>query len=264
MKLRIIFISLSIVIIIVILINFIQNNGRNDDIDTLTQYSTINALLNKVYDGEMTVGEVKQHGDFGLGTFNSMNGEMVVLDGHLYRVSADGVAREPVDDEKIPFTSVTYFETDLKYDIDSGISFDSLEKKIDSVLPTKNIFYAIKITGEFEKIKTRSVPKQDKPYKSITEIVKTQPTFEFANVKGTVVGFYCPQYMKGINVSGYHFHFLNEDKNAGGHILELITGKCVLEIDETFDLSLILPHDKDFYDVDLSPNNGSVLKTVER
>jgi len=264
MKLRYIFISLSVMIIIVILVNFIQNNGKNDGSDTLTQYSTINALLNKVYEGEMTVGEVKQYGDFGLGTFNSMNGEMVVLDGHLYRISADGAAREPGDDEKIPFTSVTYFGTDLKFDLTSGIGFDSLEKKIDSILPTKNIIYAIKITGEFEKVKTRSVPEQNKPYKSITEIVKTQPTFEFENVKGTVLGFYCPRYMKGINVSGYHFHFLTEDKKAGGHILELTTGKCILEIDKTSGLNLILPGSKDFYDVDLTQSSGEVLNTVER
>ncbi len=251
-------------IIVVILVNFIHNNSNNPDRDTLTQYSTINALLSKVYEGEMTVKEVKQHGNFGLGTFNSMNGEMVVYDGHIYRVSADGVAREPDDDEKIPFTSVTYFETDLKEDISAGISFDSLEKKLDSIIPTKNIFYAIKISGEFERVKTRSVSKQNKPYKSLAEITKTQPTFEFTNVKGTVIGFRCPQYFEGINVPGYHFHFLTEDHKAGGHILDLVTGKDTLELDKTTNYSLMLPGNEEFYKVDLTPDKGEVLKQVER
>ena len=264
MKLRYIFIALSVVIIVVILINFIRNSSNLSDRDTLTQYSTINALLNKVYEGEFTVKEVKEHGDFGLGTFNSMNGEMVVFNGQVYRVSADGITREPGDNEKIPFTTVTYFKTDLKFDIDSGISFDSLEKKIDSLIPTENIFYAIKITGVFEKVKTRSVPEQNKPYKSLTEIVKTQPTFEFTDVKGTVIGFRCPQYMAGINVPGYHFHFLTEDRKAGGHILELTTGKDILEMDKTMDYSLILPANEDFYNVDLSPKKDEVMNQVEK
>lgn len=264
MKLRYIFIALSVVIVVVILVNFIRNNSNAPDRNTLTQYSTINALLNKVYEGEFTVKEVKEHGDFGLGTFNSMNGEMVVFDGHVYRVSADGVAREPLDDEKIPFTAVTYFDIDLQFNIDPGISMDSLEKKIDSLIPTKNIFYAIKITGVFEKVKTRSVPKQNKPYKPITEIVKTQPTFEFTDVKGTVIGFRCPQYMDGINVPGYHFHFLTEDKKAGGHILALTTGNDTLEMDKTMNYSLILPSNKDFYNVDLTPQKEEVMNKVEK
>ena len=263
MKLRYIFIVLSIVVVVVILINFIRNNSSKPDLDTLTQYSTINALLNKVYEGEFTVKEVKQHGDFGLGTFNSMNGEMVFFNGHVYRVSADGVAREPGDNEKIPFTTVTYFDTDLKFNIDPGIRLDSLEKKIDRLIPTENIFYAIKIAGVFEKVKTRSVPKQNKPYKSLTEIVKTQPTFEFTDVKGTVIGFRCPQYMAGINVPGYHFHFLTEDRKAGGHILELTTGKGTLELDKTMDYSLILPANKDFYNVDLAPKKKELMNQVE-
>ena len=250
-------------IIVVILVNFIHNNSDNPDRDTLTQYSTINALLDKVYEGEMTVEEVKQHGNFGLGTFNSMNGEMVVYNGHVYRISADGVAREPGDNEKIPFTTVTYFDTDLKFNIDPGIRLDSLEKKIDRLIPTENIFYAIKIAGVFEKVKTRSVPKQNKPYKSLTEIVKTQPTFEFTDVKGTVIGFRCPQYMAGINVPGYHFHFLTEDRKAGGHILELTTGKDTIEMDKTMDYSLILPANKDFYNVDLAPKKKELMNQVE-
>ena len=251
-------------IIVVILVNFIHNNSDNPDRDTLTQYSTINALLDKVYEGEMTIEEVKQHGNFGLGTFNSLNGEMVIYNRHVYRISADGVAREPGDDEKIPFTLVTYFETDLKEYISAGISLDSLEKKLDSIIPTKNIFYAIKISGEFERVKTRSVPKQNKPYKSLAEITKTQPTFEFKNVKGTVIGFRCPQYFEGINVPGYHFHFLTENRKAGGHILELITGKDTLDLDKTSNYSLLLPENEEFYNLDLTPDKGEILEQVER
>lgn len=45
----------------------------------LFQYSTLEALLGGVYDGEVTVGELLTHGDFGLGTFNSLDGEMIIL-----------------------------------------------------------------------------------------------------------------------------------------------------------------------------------------
>src|SRR5207249_10961718 len=77
--------------------------------DTLVQYSTINALLTGVYDGDMTFGELRRHGDFGLGTFNALDGEMIALDGRYYQITADGAVKPVRDDVRTPFAVVTHF-----------------------------------------------------------------------------------------------------------------------------------------------------------
>ncbi|VAX34512.1 Alpha-acetolactate decarboxylase [hydrothermal vent metagenome] len=232
--------------------------------DTLTQISTIDALLIGIYDGEMTIGELKQYGDFGLGTFNGLDGEMLVLDGRFYQITSDGVVRQPDINTKTPFAAITYFETDQKFILQPDTTFRSFEKQMDSLIPTPNIFYAIRIEGVFRKVKTKSVPRQKKPYRSLKEIAKDQPTFDFKDIEGTIVGFRCPDYMKGINVPGYHLHFLTRDGKAGGHVLEFTVQKAVAKIDQTSKFFLILPDDREFYGADLSKDKQADLKQVEK
>ncbi len=119
-------------------------------------------------------------------------------------------------------------------------------------MPTKNIFYAFKIKGSFKYLKTRSVPKQNKPYPPISEVIKNKPLFKFHDVRGTIVGFRCPDYIKGINFPGYHFHFITEDRKAGGHVLEYQLQNAKVEIDYTTELYMVLPEHEDFYRKDLT------------
>ena len=232
--------------------------------EVLYQTSTINALLDEIYDGNVTFGELKEHGDLGLGTFNSLDGEMIGLDGVFYQIKADGIAY-PVDDlMKTPFAVVTFFESDKTEELDKSVNYDQLKLYLDNMLPTENIFYAFKIEGTFGYIKTRSVPGQNRPYPPLVEIVKDQPIFEFHDIKGTLVGSWYPDYMKGINVHGYHFHFITEDRKAGGHLLECQTENVMIGIDYTSNSYLSLPEDDDFYNAELSKENRNALDKVEK
>ncbi len=232
--------------------------------EVLFQTSTINALLDEVYDGDVTVKELKKHGDLGLGTFNNLDGEMIGMDGEFYQIKADGVAYQVNDSMKTPFAVVTFFEPDETKEIDKSVNYDQLKLFLDNMLPTENIFYAFKIEGTFEYIKARSVPGQNKPYPPLVEIVKNQPIFEFNDVKGTLVGSWFPGYMKGINVPGYHFHFITEDKKAGGHLLECQTKNVRIGIDYTSNSYLSLPEDEGFYNAELSKENQATLEKVEK
>ena len=233
--------------------------------DVLFQTSTINALLEGVYDGDISFQELKQHGGFGLGTVNALDGEMVGLEGKFYQVKADGIAY-PVDDSmKTPFAVVTFFEPDKSALLGESINnYEQLTGYLDNLLPTKNIFYAIKIEGVFEYIKTRSVPKQNKPYSPLVEAVKSQSTFEFQNVVGTMVGFRCPAYAEGVNVPGYHLHFITKDRKAGGHLLECQMQNVTIEIDYTSNFYMVLPQSGEFYKVDLTKGKQKELEKVER
>lgn len=208
--------------------------------DVLFQTSTMNAIFKGVYDGEITYKELRQHGDFGIGTFNGLDGELFALEGKFYRIKADGMAY-PVDDSmKTPFAVVTFFEPDKSVLLDETFDYKQLQQYLDNLLPTKDIFYAIKIEGTFKYIKARNIPKQNKPYPQFSEVVKSQLIFEFHNVEGTMVGFWCPAYLEEINVPGYHLHFITKDKKTGGHLLECQVQNVKIEIDYTPEFHMAL------------------------
>ena len=235
---------------------------RNEEV--LFQTSTINALLEGVYDGEITYGELKQHGDFGIGTFDALDGEMIGLDGVFYQIKADGIAYAVDDAMKTPFAAVTFFEADKEVRLAESMDHRALEDYLDTMLPTENIFHAIKIEGVFSYVKTRSVPGQTKPYPPLVEVVKHQPTFEFHHVEGTVVGFRCPAYVKGVNVPGYHLHFITKDKKGGGHVLDCRIQDVTIGIDYTSGFYLTLPEAGAFYETDLTQEKESELDQVEK
>jgi len=211
-----------------------------EDKDVLFQVSTMNAIFRGLYDGEMTYGELKQHGDFGIGTFNALDGELFALEGKFYRIKADGIAY-PVDDSmQTPFAVVTFFEPDKSVLLDRASDYTQLQQYLDNLLPVRDIFYAIKIEGTFEYIKARNIPGQSKPYPQFSEVVKNQLIFEFHNVQGTMVGFWCPAYLEEINVPGYHFHFITKDKKMGGHLLECRMEDVKIEIDYTPEFHMAL------------------------
>jgi len=250
---------------LILLTALVINCGKPTDRETLTQIGTIDALLGGIYDGEFCLRELAKRGDFGVGTFNTLNGEMIVLDGQIYQVTADGKVALADLNGKTPFAAVTCFETDRGITIPAGTNFDSLTKVIDTAIPTTNVFYAIKVEGRFKAVRTRSVPAQTRPYRPLKEITAIQPVFDLVDVEGTIVGFRCPAFVAGVNVPGYHLHFLNAEKNAGGHLLAFTTAAdAVVMLDETNSFTMILPHDADFYNIDLATDKQADLKKVEK
>jgi acetolactate decarboxylase len=208
--------------------------------DVLYQISMYRVLSEGGYDGDVTYKDLRQHGDFGIGTFDNLDGEMIALAGDFYQIKADGKAYPADDSMEAPYAVVTFFEADKAVTLDNIADYEQLKQRLDSVLPDKDIFYAIKIEGDFEYVKARSVPAQSKPYPSLDEALKGQTTSEFHDVVGTLVGFWCPVYMDEINVPGYHFHFITADREDGGHLLECKIKSARAEIDYTSGFSMEL------------------------
>ncbi|MFO7945486.1 MAG: acetolactate decarboxylase, partial [Armatimonadota bacterium] len=175
--------------------------------ETLCQTSTINALLDGIYDGSVTYGALSERGDFGIGTFNGLDGEMIAFDGQIWQIKADGKAYEVADTMHTPFAAMTFFDADITAPVPAGTTFEQLGEIIDNLTPGPNLFYAVRVDGSFEYMKTRSVPGQQKPYPPLVEVTRNQPEFEFDNITGTIAGFRCPAFVKGINVPGDHLHF---------------------------------------------------------
>jgi acetolactate decarboxylase len=207
-----------------------HDNSRRD---VLTQISTYDALFAGLYDGVAPVRSVDGCGDLGLGTLDRWNGELVLLDGTYYLVTGDGTVQTITDlNATTPFLALAWFHEDTHQLLASGTTYDQLKQKPEAFLPSINLVYAIKIEGVFHHVKTRSMPAQSKPYKVMAELVKTQPTFEFQDVAGTMVGFWTPPSMKGIGLAGWHLHFITKDRQGGGHVLEFTAKDVVLKLSE--------------------------------
>lgn len=214
--------------------------GQAPGRDVLYQLSTYAALKAGAYEGFQTYGDVKKHGDFGIGAFDAMDGEMIELDGAIYRVSSDGQVRPADDAATTPYCTVTFFDADRTASLDKAMDYNQLKEYLDTALPT-NTICAVKIEGTFAHVKTRSVPAQSTPYPPLDAVLQQQAVFEFTNVTGTAVGFRFPAQMDGVQVPGYHLHFLTANKDGGGHLLDFKTGKVEVEIDDTPEFRMILP-----------------------
>jgi len=235
------------------------------DPDLLYQVSTIDALMLGGYDGFVPVGEVMRHGDFGLGTFDGLDGEMVVLDGTCWRVGTDGVPVVAGDGVMVPLADVTIFQHETMTPGISGANFTQVTGALDATLPSENLFVAIRMDGTFPAITARSEPRQEKPYQPLAEVLATQQVvFPWYNVTGTVVGFYTPSYAEGIGVTGYHLHFLSADRTKGGHVLDLAVEDTPAVLDTTPRFMLVLPESGDFTTMDLSGDLSQELEEVEQ
>jgi acetolactate decarboxylase len=196
--------------------------------DVLTQISTYDALAAGLYDGVAPLTVLRGRGDLG---------EVIVLDGKYWLVDGNGAVSRITDlTATAPFMAVTYFDEDVRRPLANGTTFADLKKSPLDYLPGVNVIYAIKLEGTFRHVKVRSMPTQSKPYKVMAELVKTQPTFEFTEVAGTMVGFWSPATMQGIGLAGWHLHFLTKDGQGGGHVLEFTACDAVLKVDETLQM----------------------------
>ena len=204
------------------------------------QVSTYHALKQGILETETTFGELRKHGDFGLGTLNGLDGEMVALGGEFFQVKADGGVHSIPDDAKTPFAVVTFFTPDKKLSLPRINNPKELKAALDQKTDSDSIL-AIKVSADFDYVKVRSVPRQEKPYPTLEEALKRQVQFELKNVRGTLVGFRFPKYMDGVNAPGYHFHFITADKKAGGHAWDCSAKDANVEIAVISNFSLRFP-----------------------
>jgi acetolactate decarboxylase len=232
----------------------------------VTQFATIDALLAGVYDGDFTCAQVAKNGDLGLGTFDKLDGEMVVVDGRIYQVTADGTVRRAARSLLTPFATVTRFKLDRAFRAGSTMNMVALERALDRVCTNPNGVYSIRIRGEFPAIKLRSVAAQREPYRKLVDVVKEQTIFPVSPNRGTLVGFRFPEYFRGIYAPGYHLHFLSNDKQSGGHVLDVTVGAdSLIEIAEAPQFELFFPQSEGtFSQAALSADRSDELRKVER
>ena len=234
--------------------------------ESIYQVALLQSLAQEYFDGSMTVADLKTHGDTGIGTFDGLNGEMIVLDGVVYQAIGDGSVVVPADNETVPFSNVTFFEEDLTLALSAIPDMASLQSTLNEIVEINgaNLFYMVKIPGTFSTIKVRSEYKQEKPYRNLdVALAADQNEFDFENIKGTMVGLYCPDYMGDLNSVGWHFHFLTEDLTQGGHVLQVSVDEATAMLDATPGFELFLPEDDTFQNMELSKDMDEAIHKAE-
>lgn len=232
-------------------------------VHTLFQVSTSGALVAGVYDREVSIDSILKHGDFGLGTFANLDGEMVVLDGRAFQVQGTGKVSEAPPDAGAPFAVVTRFSPQIHVDSGPIASFHDLEEFCDQHRVSGNIFYAMRLDGHFHRVRTRAV----NPPSAGTRLVdatKAQSEFSFTDIDGTLVGLWSPGFSSAFSVAGYHFHFISDDRAHGGHLLDVEASELHVRIESLTDFHLALPASEAFLKADLSKNTAEELAYAEK
>jgi acetolactate decarboxylase len=222
-------------------------------------------LIGGLYDGYYPYQMLKQHGNFGLGAPDKLDGELVVFQGKVYQTQNTGKTFVVDDKQLTSFAMVNFFQPDKKFTVSSALSKETLFQFLDSVLTNVNGLYAIHISGKFSYLKTRAFPPvKEHDHTPLASMLNLQHFFEFNNAQGDLIGYRLPSFMDNTNISGYHFHFLSAQKDAGGHIIDVKADSITIEIDQLDSYSVQVPATTDFEHFDFKKNRAEDIKSVER
>ncbi len=267
-KIQIIIISLIIGIVIgaggVALFAAVSSDTGIEEGDLIFQVSTIDALLESVYDGVLPVSDLIWYGDLGIGTFDSLDGELILVDGTVYQARADGSLVTAPDDLTTPLAAVTFFDADIIVPDLSTAGYQDFEDHINEVIRSENLMYAIRIDGVFSSVTLRAPHRQEKPYPRLIDALADQYVATHTDISGTAVGFLLPEYMGGLNVPDYHLHFVSDDRHTGGHIVDFSLESANVGLDEKTALLIRLPEGGGFISADLTQDLSDERAVVER
>ena len=234
--------------------------------DGLFQVALLQSLMQGEYDGVITIKELKSFGDTGIGTFQGVNGELIAVNGIIYRALWDGSVEAAPDDETVPFANITFFDADITREHVKASSMAELKDVLNNIVKEhgRNQFYMAKVTGVMSDILVRSELKQEKPYKPLNDALKTdQREFRYKDIAGTVIALYCPAYMDGLNSAGWHLHFVSDDGRKGGHVLNLALNDGVAALDVISEFDMIVPNRESFNNKSLETDLKSEIEQVE-
>lgn len=231
------------------------------------QVSTLQALALGYSRAVITVDKLLQEGDTGLGTFEDVNGEMIVMDGNCYRADQNGNVSVVAPETGVPFAAVAKLYGEQQFQLENMPDITAirteLTRKIEEVFGL-NSMHIVRIDGKFEKVDARS----EAPYRShhitLKEVLsQTQEAFIFENIRGSLVGVYFPDYMDGINMPGWHLHFLSEDRSKGGHVFDVSLREGEAKVDKITNIYINLPKEAAFDTYSLKQDLQEEIKSVE-
>ena len=229
---------------------------------TIYQVSTSTALVQGVYQGCVTIADLKTHGDFGLGTYDALDGEGLMLEGQVWQALSDGTVSKPDDSSTTPFWVCTTFEADKTQTLAEVSSWEDLLVQLDTMRDSQNLFVAFRIDGHFDEVHYRVACKAS-PGTDLVTATSHQAEFTLTSCDGTLMGFWSPTYAKTLNVPGYHLHLLSADRKRGGHVLGFKARNLKVQAMNANNVVIALPESPAFLEADLSNDPTAALSKAE-
>jgi acetolactate decarboxylase len=206
----------------------------------IEQFSFVDALVAGLFEGAFTAAALHAAGDFGVGCGDALDGELVLVDGQLFRCPGSGGVMRVGPNELVPFAEVTRFEPTLVQAVTGPLDERSFEHLVDELVPSANLFYAIRVDGVFGRMTVRDAVRQERPFRGLADAVKDQHVASVTNTRGTLIGFRGPDVFQGLSVADFHLHYLDEAREFGGHATdyELVEGTLSIEAYSSFTVHL--------------------------
>jgi len=231
------------------------------------QVSTLQALALGYSRAVITAEELIKEGDTGLGTFEDVNGEMIVMDGHCYRADENGSVTEVARNTGVPFAAVANFYGEQQFPLENMPNIDSIREELTRKIEEKfglNSMHIVRIEGHFEKVDARSESPYRAHHVTLKEVLsQNQKAFLFENISGTLVGVYFPDYMDGINMPGWHLHFLSDDRTKGGHVFDVSIRDGIAKVDKISRMIIEIPKEPAFDTYSLKQDLQKEIKSIE-
>jgi len=179
------------------------------------------------YDGLAPIDSVTGGTTLGLGTFDHLDGEFVMVAGQMYRVGTDGTPTRISGRQTAPFLEAVRFTPTNSGPVPPGTTCASLITAVNALARTDRGIVAVRVRGTFADLTFRSVPAQTPPYLPLSQVVATQTLFPLGRQKAVLVGFRTGQDLAGTGAPGLHLHGLTADRTGGGHVISCVAGDDV-------------------------------------
>ncbi|WP_375383708.1 acetolactate decarboxylase [uncultured Microbacterium sp.] len=230
--------------------------------DAVTQFAVLDALLAGAYESGITVAEVRERGDFGIGCCEHLGGEVIIVDGQVFECTLDGPPARMLDDDILPFVDVCPSHDVAPLDIvDANLA--ALTATIGSQLVSRNLFHAVRVDGVCAALRVRVTRRQQHPYRPLADVTRDQVETELTGIRGSLVGFWAPAIYQGITVAGLHLHFLADDRSVGGHVLDVTVAAAQLSVVAYPRFHLHLPTDPQFLRTELTHDEDHRIVVAE-
>jgi acetolactate decarboxylase len=217
----------------------------------INQFSFVDALVAGLYEGAFPASEVRAAGDLGVGCGDALDGELVLVDGALFVCRGDGEVRAVADGELLPFAEVARFEPTFSRELRGPLSEAAFEELVDGLVPSANLFYALRVDADFDRMTVREAVRQQQPYVGLAEAVKQQHESTVERTRGTMIGFKGPDVFQGLSVADFHLHYLDDGRSFGGHVMDFELGQGVLQLEAYATFTLRLPQVESFLEAEL-------------
>lgn len=221
----------------------------------IEQFSFVDALVAGLYDGAFMASDIASRGTLGVGCGDALDGEMILIDDELFVCRATGVERVALD-AQLPFAEVARFEPTFTQQLDGPVAEADFEAFVDSIVPSHNLFYAIRLDGVFESVTMREAVRQQKPFRGLADAVNDQTETTVGETRGTLLGFKGPDVFQGLSVADYHLHFIDSERSVGGHSFDFVLRSGTLTMQAFASFTLHLPEVDSYLDAELDDINA--------